>query len=621
VTARAEPVCAAPPVRRFRRSLRLVPGLVLVLALCGVTSAQAQETVAGRLIAQARQQIEDINPDSAAVLLRQALDPRSGATLAEKLRAFVLYGVTELTASRADGARRAFREALALDPTLSVDSLAELHEALVLAFTGERSALEAAARPAPGILELRGLPAGARVAVDGVAWTDRRRELPSGVHRIEVTARGHFPYLDSVKVDPGVTLIRDVAMVRSDLARLSVGSVPWGTVYLDTERVGETPLFELQVPAGSYSLRVTSPDRAQPFVQTVELAPGRATRVVVPGGEPSVALPPRLSRADSLFHALNLDSALALYREVVWDTAGRVPSRLRAQAATRVATAFLAMASGRKQAALADSARLYFGMAYRDVPLYEPDLDELGPEAQAAMDSARMRVLGIVVNAPADTMLPATGGRLPIEVQPTHMAMVSFRVTREDGQTIRSDSQQTEVEARFEWDYHLPDGSLLPGGRYSTVVTARDAQGLASPTVVRPFTVAREPVDTLPHPAQPSAAAFLPETVQVRGASAGVLLGGVALGAGTLALERVLGNSALRTGSGSGAGSYAVAGGVSLVAVVGFLAGHRTRAAPENTAHNAGLRGQFQRDRAAAVTENVRRRENARVRFRFDEAP
>jgi hypothetical protein len=592
----------------------------LALALAPAAIARSQETVASRLIAQARQHIEDINPDSAATLLQQALDPRVGATIAEKLRAFVLYGVTELTAGRTDGARRAFREALALDPTLRVDSLAELHESLVSTFAQERTALGATARPVPGVLELRVVPAGARVAVNGVVWDDRRREVPPGVHRVEVSARGYLPYSDSIKVNPGTTLVRDIALVRLEDARLSVASVPWGIVYLDSERIGETPLFEQKVPAGAYTLRVESPSRTQPFVLMVELVPGQATSVAVPGA-PASPSPPPLVRADSLYRGMELDSAVAAYRRVVWDSALTGGAALRAAAATRAAMAFSAMAAGRKDAALADSARAYFGVAFRSEPRYEPDSGEIGPEMRSAMEAARARVLGLVVEAPPDTLLPATGGRLVVAVRPTHQATVEFRIAREDGETLWTQTRDAAGATRFEWDYHLSDGALPSPGRYVVAVTARDAQGDTSPVVERQFSVQRAAVDTLPHPPAPSETDFLPETVRVPRGGPGVLLAGAAIGAGTLMLEGALGNSGLKAGTSSGTGSYIVAGSVTVAAVIGFLAGHRTRGVPENVLHNAQVRAQYRLDRDATIAENARRRQNAGVRFRFDEAP
>jgi hypothetical protein len=116
----------------------------------------------------------------------------------------------------------------------------------------------------------------------------------------------------------------------------------------------------------------------------------------------------------------------------------------------------------------------------------------------------------------------------------------------------------------------------------------------------------------------PPATAFAPETLRLKRAPAAVLLAGAALGAGTLALERALGNSALTQGGATGSGSYLVAGSVSLAAVFGFLGGHRTRPVPENILRNAEVRQRYERDREAALAENVRRRQDARIHIQFE---
>lgn len=121
-----------------------------VLVLPALLSAQ---TPAGRLITTARVQIEDLNNDSAAVLLRQALEPRLNATSAERLRAFILLGIAELTEHQTQ-AREAFRQALLLDPTARVDSLRDLASDLVTVFDAERTRVLAIRLEAPVDTEL-----------------------------------------------------------------------------------------------------------------------------------------------------------------------------------------------------------------------------------------------------------------------------------------------------------------------------------------------------------------------------------------------------------------------------------------------------------------------------------
>ena len=61
-----------------------------------------------------------------------------------------------------------------------------------------------AAPPAPGRLILRGVPATARVQVDGVPVRDSALEVAPGTHRITVAVRGSDPWEQDVTVLPGV---------------------------------------------------------------------------------------------------------------------------------------------------------------------------------------------------------------------------------------------------------------------------------------------------------------------------------------------------------------------------------------------------------------------------------
>jgi len=61
-------------------------------------------------------------------------------------------------------------------------------------------------------------------------------------------------------------------------ALLSVNSVPWGSVYVDGQPVGNTPQIDLQVSSGSHRLRVER-DGFRPYERLVELAPGQRLRI------------------------------------------------------------------------------------------------------------------------------------------------------------------------------------------------------------------------------------------------------------------------------------------------------------------------------------------------------
>jgi hypothetical protein len=117
--------------------VRRLLALVLLLTALGAGAASAQQTP-GQIIAQARAKFDEFQPESAQALLERVLSPNSGATPSEQVRAWVLYGITQLWRDNAAGAQQAFRQALLREPLLRVDSLEFLHENLLRAFNAER---------------------------------------------------------------------------------------------------------------------------------------------------------------------------------------------------------------------------------------------------------------------------------------------------------------------------------------------------------------------------------------------------------------------------------------------------------------------------------------------------
>jgi hypothetical protein len=129
--------------------VRRLLALVLLLTALGAGAASAQQTPE-QIIAQARAKFDEFQPESAQALLERVLSPNSGATPAQQVRAWVLYGITQLWRDNAAGAQQAFRQALLREPTLQVDSLEFLHENLLRTFNSERVLVAPApAAPAP----------------------------------------------------------------------------------------------------------------------------------------------------------------------------------------------------------------------------------------------------------------------------------------------------------------------------------------------------------------------------------------------------------------------------------------------------------------------------------------
>ena len=245
--------------------LRTMAGVVLGWVCGAGPTALGAQMTAARLIAGARAQIEDLNNDSAAVLLHLALEPRISATPAERVRAYILLGIAELP-QRPERAREAFRQALLLNTTERADSLRDLASGLLATFNAERARLLT--------LELRS-PADTQVPLRGGSWRLGVRasrsarvtlviapEVGAPVHRDSqlVSAAGTFEWNlrvpDGSVVSPGTYVVRVTArdtagQVAPGLERLMVIE----TVPIDTQPL-PAPLLASAFAPETASVRV-----------------------------------------------------------------------------------------------------------------------------------------------------------------------------------------------------------------------------------------------------------------------------------------------------------------------------------------------------------------------------
>ena len=117
----------------------LVTTVALLLVLPCIAHGQA-----GALVEAARAQIEALNPDSSYALLQRAL--AQGDPSAPRARAFTLLGIAELLRGNRTAAQFDFRQALRIDPSLRIDSLADLHSEALTVFGEQRAAIAPEAR-------------------------------------------------------------------------------------------------------------------------------------------------------------------------------------------------------------------------------------------------------------------------------------------------------------------------------------------------------------------------------------------------------------------------------------------------------------------------------------------
>ena len=152
--------------------------------------------------------------------------------------------------------------------------------------------------PVPGWLRIRSEPPGARVVIAGEdrGQTPVDVSLGAGQHSVELTLEDHEPHSDLVLVEAGREASLSVALRRAEAdaeeesrprrrgratagtGYLSVLTVPWSEVFLGPRRLGVTPLFRVELPAGRHTLTFRSPGRS-PMRKSVRIRAGAETRV------------------------------------------------------------------------------------------------------------------------------------------------------------------------------------------------------------------------------------------------------------------------------------------------------------------------------------------------------
>jgi hypothetical protein len=112
--------------------------IIRLLAFPAALSSLSAQSHASDLITGARTQLSAGHLDSAAVLLRTALDTTAHPTQDDSLNAFVLRAILEFYRGNDSLTRAAFRQALAIAPSISLPLLSQLDPHLGEIFEAER---------------------------------------------------------------------------------------------------------------------------------------------------------------------------------------------------------------------------------------------------------------------------------------------------------------------------------------------------------------------------------------------------------------------------------------------------------------------------------------------------
>jgi hypothetical protein len=119
--------------------------------------------------------------------------------------------------------------------------------------------------------------------------------LPAGRQLVELSLAGYETEQREVDLPRGDHLRLDVVMSRGaphatggnsggtappapDTGRLTVRTTPYSVVYLGSTELGETPFADVEIAAGTYTLRFDNPEHGSTLRQ-VTIVAGRTTKL------------------------------------------------------------------------------------------------------------------------------------------------------------------------------------------------------------------------------------------------------------------------------------------------------------------------------------------------------
>jgi eukaryotic-like serine/threonine-protein kinase len=164
------------------------------------------------------------------------------------------------------------------------------------------------------VLSIESDPPGAMLELDGRSVGKAPTtvsDISVGAHKVKATMEGFEPNDVAVKIsragertnmvvtlkelagttvgvdDAGVTTVTFVPPTPdppiktpkvTPKGRLSLNTVPWSEVYLGTKKLGDTPLVNIQLPAGTHTLRLFNPDKKIEKKVSVEIKAGETVK-------------------------------------------------------------------------------------------------------------------------------------------------------------------------------------------------------------------------------------------------------------------------------------------------------------------------------------------------------
>jgi len=102
-------------------------------------------------------------------------------------------------------------------------------------------------------------PPGANIYIDGQykGETPKKVELAEGYYKdIVLEKSGYYDYVGGLNVDHKTQKYRAELKPQTNYGKLSVNAMPFGTVYLDGEKLGDTPISKNRIPTGKHNILI-----------------------------------------------------------------------------------------------------------------------------------------------------------------------------------------------------------------------------------------------------------------------------------------------------------------------------------------------------------------------------
>jgi serine/threonine protein kinase len=167
--------------------------------------------------------------------------------------------------------------------------------------------LPKATAPPPGakraVYSLRSSPSGARFFLDGAPVGGSVQLEPGRSYELVARLAGHNDWNEQLEPSSGekrtvtARLTRREAEVRPPptdaKARLTIDSEPWAVVFLDGEKIGQTPLSDVVIPAGTHQIRLVNSELSATKTLEIDAKPGQVIRQKVEFGKGSLVVKAR----------------------------------------------------------------------------------------------------------------------------------------------------------------------------------------------------------------------------------------------------------------------------------------------------------------------------------------